>query len=139
MGERKPRDIPKRVDHIVITCMDFRYLETIDQLLKDKHGINMLRTDFLSIGGASKGVVDGSLMPSIKIGYEKHGVKNVYIFDHIDCGGFGGQEAYDNDEQKEADDHFESQDRAQEAVHKIMPELEVVCYVIGLDGEPVER
>lgn len=139
MAERKPRDIPKRVDHIVITCMDFRYLETINQILKDKHDINMQRVDHLSIGGSSKGVVDGSLMPSIKIGYEKHGVKNVYMFDHTDCGGFGGLEAYDNDERKEANAHFDSQDRAQEAIRKIMPEIVVVSYVIGLDGVPLEK
>lgn len=78
-------------------------------------------------------------MPSIEIGHKKHGVKNIWMFDHIDCGGFGGQETYGNDEHKEAEAHFESQDRAQEAIHEIMPELVVVSYVIGLDGELVER
>lgn len=139
MMERKPRDIPKRMDDLVITCMDFRYLEIINQILKDKHYVSMLGVDYLSIAGASKGVVEGELMPSVEIGYKKHGVKNIWMFDHIDCGGFGGQAAYDNDERKEAEAHFESQDRAQEAIHRLMPELVVVSYVIGLDGEPVER
>lgn len=139
MIERKPRDIPKRMEDLVITCMDFRYLEIINQILKDRHDIDMLKVDYLSIAGASKGVVGGELMPSIEIGHKKHGVKNIWMFDHIDCGGFGGQAAYDNDERKEAEAHFESQDRAQDAIHKIMPELVVVSYVIGLDGEPIER
>jgi carbonic anhydrase len=105
----------------------------------DNHGLDIDQIDQLSIGGSSKGVVDGTLMPSLQIAYEKHNAKNVYILDHIDCGGFGSLQAFDNDEAKEAQAHFESLDRAQEVIKKSLPELKVITYVVGLDGEPIER
>jgi carbonic anhydrase len=139
LHELKPADKPNEVNDIVITCMDHRYQEPIGKLLKEKHNVDINHVDRLAIGGSSKGVADGTLMPSIQIAFDKHHARNVWLFDHTDCGGFGGLNAFENDEQKEAQAHFESLDRAQEALHKLLPELLVVTYVIGLDGNPIER
>ncbi|HET7528998.1 MAG TPA: carbonic anhydrase [Candidatus Saccharimonadales bacterium] len=139
MARLTPGEKPKEIENIVITCMDHRYQEFIRQILMDKHGLDIDHVDRLAIGGSSTGVTDGSLMPSIQIAYEKHGAKNVYMLDHLDCGGFGGLEAFDGSEEREAQAHFESLDRATEAIHKVLPELLVVTYVVGMDGEPVDR
>lgn len=139
MEKVKPGDKPKQVDNIVITCMDFRYHESIRDLLKDEHDVNIDQADQLSIGGSSTGIVDGSLMPSIQIAYDSHHTRNLYMFDHIDCGGFGSLKAFDNDAQKEAQAHFESIDKAQGIISKVMPEMVLVTYLMGLDGKPVER
>jgi carbonic anhydrase len=139
MEKVKPGDKPTQTDNIVLTCMDHRYQEAIREILMAKHNINIDHVDRLAIGGASAAIVDGSMMPSIHIAVEKHKAKNLYIFDHIDCGGFGGQAAFDNDVDKEAQAHFESIDRAKEAVHKVLPEIVIVSYVVGLDGEPIYR
>lgn len=135
----KPADKPKTVNDVVITCMDFRYQEPIRQLLIKKHDVDIDNADRLAIGGSSKAVADGTLTPSLKIAYEKHKAKTVYLFDHIDCGGFGGLAAFDNDEQKEARAHFDSIDQAQQILNKMLPEIVVVSYVVGLDGEPIAR
>lgn len=139
MDKLKPGDKPKEVDNVVITCMDFRYQETIRQILQETHGIDIDNVDRLSIGGSSKGVTDGTFTESLQIANEKHSTRNVFLFDHIDCGGFGGLAAFDGDEQKEARAHFEEQDRAVQVINKVLPEFVVVTYVIGMDGEPVER
>lgn len=139
MDKLKPGDKPKEVDNVVITCMDFRYQETIRQILQETHGIDIDNVDRLSIGGSSKGVTDGTFTESLQIANEKHSARNVFLFDHIDCGGFGGLAAFDGDEQKEARAHFEEQDRAVQVINKVLPEFVVVTYVIGMDGEPVER
>jgi carbonic anhydrase len=135
----KPSDKPSEVKDVVITCMDYRFQETMAQLLKEEHGVDILQVDRLSIGGASKAVADGIFTPSLQIASKKHYAKNVYLFDHTDCGGFGGLEAFDNDELKEAKAHFESIDRAHEVFQKVLPGLVVVSYVLGLDGKPIER
>jgi len=137
MERIKPADKPKAVKDVVIKCMDFRYHEDISRILRDNHDVNFDQVDQLTIGGSSKAVVDGSLKPSLEIAYAKHKARNVYIFDHIDCGGFGTLAAFDNDEQKEAQAHFASIDQAQAVINKMMPEFVVVSYVVGLDGEPI--
>jgi len=139
MDKLSPREKPINVKEVVIKCMDFRYHEVISQILMEEHDVNYDKTDQLTIGGSSKAIVDGTLMPSLKIAYEKHGARDIYVFDHIDCGGFGGQAAFDNNERKEADAHFESIDEAQAVLNKAFKDLVVVTYVIGLDGERVER
>jgi hypothetical protein len=117
--------------------MDHRFQEPIGELLKDEFDIDIKHVDRLAIGGSSMGVVDGSLMPSIQIAYEKHSAKNVWLFDHTDCGGFGGLQAFDNDEAREVQSHFDSLKRAKEAIHKVLPRLVVTTFVIKLDGEAV--
>lgn len=139
MDKLTPRNKPHEVDSIIITCMDHRYQEPIKRILKDRHNIDIDHTDRLAIGGASKGVIDGTLMPSLQIAYEKHSTRNVYILDHIDCGGFGGLANFDNDEQKEAKAHYNSLDEARDILNKAFKDLVVVTYVVGLDGEPLER
>jgi carbonic anhydrase len=139
MDRLKPAEKPSGTDSVVITRMDYRYHETIKDLLDTKHGVDIDQVDQLSIGGSSKGVTNGSLNGSIKIAYEKHGARNAYLFDHTDCGGFGGLETFNNDEQKEAGAHFEEQDRATRALKELFPDLVVVTYVIGLEGEPLSR
>lgn len=139
MARLTPGEKPKEVENIVITCMDHRYQEFIRQILMDKHSVDIDHADRLAIGGSSTGVTDGTLMPSIRIAYQKHSAKKVYMLDHLDCGGFGGLEAFGGSEEKEAQAHFESLDRATEAIHKVLPELLVVTYVVGLNGEPVEK
>lgn len=137
MSELKPAQKPQTVDNIVITCMDYRYQRVIKNILMDQHQVDIDEVDRLAIGGSSSAVADGTLMPSLKIARQKHSAQNVYIFDHIDCGGFGGLAAFDGSVQKEALAHFESLEKAKVAISAVMPELVVVTYVVGLDGEPV--
>jgi len=139
MEKIKPGDMSTDVENVVITCMDKRYQRAIRDLLMEKHEIDINDVDRLAIGGSSKAVADGTLTPSLNIAFAKHNAKNVYIFDHIDCGGFGGQEAFDNDVDKETQAHFESLDAAQEAIHQIVSEVVVVTYVIGPNGRPIDR
>lgn len=139
MNKLTPGEKPKKVNDIVIKCMDFRYHEWISDLLDEEHDVDYDKVDQLTIGGSSLGITDGSLMPSVKIAYDKHETRKAYIFDHIDCGGFGGLESFDNDVQKEAQAHFESLDEAQAILNKAFQELVVVTYVMGLDGKPIAR
>lgn len=139
MEKIKPGDKPKGVNDVVVTCMDYRFHEVIRDLLNDEHGVDIDHADQLSIGGSSLGITDESLGSSLEIAYKEHGARRAFVFDHTDCGGFGTLEAFDNDEQKEAQAHFEKQDQAREILSNLFPELVVVTYVMGLSGEPIER
>lgn len=127
--------MPHNVDNLVITCMDFRFQRFIRECLQEEYGVDIERSDRLALAGSSKAVVDGILLPQIQDSHRLHDIKNVYVIDHLDCGGFGGQAAFDNDEQKETAAHIDSLDRAADAIHKILPQIIVVTNIIGLDGQ----
>lgn len=137
MNKLKPRDIAPKTDNLVITCMDLRFHKITRQVLLEDYKVDVEESDRLILAGSSKAVADGTLIPQIEKSHELHGISNVWVVDHADCGGFGGIAAFENDESKEAQAHFESMARAQEAIHKVLPELVVTTFLINLDGEKV--
>lgn len=137
MNELKPKDKSKSVDDLVITCMDRRFQKTIREQLQEKYQVDIEDADRLAWAGASKAVADGTLIPQVELSHKLHGIKNVYVVDHTDCGGFGGFASHENSEQKEIASHMDSMARAQEAIHKVLPQLVVTCFVVTLEGETV--
>lgn len=132
MNKKLPRDIGHQVDDLVITCIDHRFQHLYaDELAQD--GVE--RADWVSYQGSSKAVADGTLIPSIEISNRLHDIKNVWIYDHTDCGAFGGLEAFGSDENEEMRSHFESMERAVKAIEKVLPHLTVVTYIVDLDGK----
>lgn len=138
MNELKPRDIQHQVDDLVITCMDHRFQRTFGHILKDEYQVDIESSDRVSYPGASKAVADGTLIPAIQTSHRLHDIKNVWLVDHTDCGGFGGLESHDNDEHKETEVHLETLVRAREAIHKVLPELLVTVFVVTLSGDSIE-
>lgn len=137
MNERQPKDMPHNADNMVITCMDPRFQRVIRERLQETYGVDIESSARLAYAGASKAVADGTLIPQIGLSYGLHDLKNVYVVDHADCGGFGGLKAHDNDEQKELAAHMDSMARAQTAIHEVLPQLVVTCFVVNMEGKAV--
>jgi hypothetical protein len=83
---------------LVIHCMDFRFHSAIrDWLislgLKDQ-------CDLVSLAGATKGLADRDqssteiILKQIDIARQRHGIREVYIMHHLDCGAYGGRAAF---------------------------------------------
>jgi carbonic anhydrase len=138
MNERRPRDLPHQTDNLVITCIDHRFHESVREILKEEYQVDIDHSDRLSEAGSSKAVADGLLVPSIRTSHRLHAIKNVYIVDHIDCGGFGGLKAFNSDEQRETEAHFHSQSRATNAINKILPQLVITSFVVNMNGESLK-
>jgi carbonic anhydrase len=139
LDEPRPKDLPDQVDNLVITCIDHRFQRAIARLLKDDYNVDIERSDRISYPGASKAVADGSLISAIQTSHRLHGIKNVWLFDHTDCGGFGGLKSFGQNEQKEAGAHFGSLDKAKQAINRLLPDLKVTAFTIGLDGKIIAR
>ncbi|HET9721534.1 MAG TPA: carbonic anhydrase [Candidatus Saccharimonadales bacterium] len=138
MSGIRPRGINKNVDNLVITCIDHRFQRVIAKLLKDEHRVDIEASDRIAYAGASKAVADGTLISNIQISYRLHNIKNIWLIDHTDCGGFGGLKAYEDDEQKEVQAHFDSFSQATEAIKNVLPQLKVNVFVVSLDGESIK-
>lgn len=135
MNELKPKDMQHNVNDLVVTCMDHRFQKAIRERLQEDYQVDIESSDRLAYAGSSKAVADGTLIPQIELSHKLHDIKNVYVVDHTDCGGFGGLAAHENSEQKEIDSHMESLARAKEAIHQILPQLVVTCFIVTLEGK----
>ena len=85
---------------LVIHCMDFRFHSAIrdwlvSQGLKDQY-------DLVSLAGATKGLVEKDatsteiILKQIDISTRLHAISEVYIMHHMDCGAYGGHQAFDS-------------------------------------------
>jgi hypothetical protein len=141
MSEYRPVDLSRNsVNNLVITCADFRFQEAFNVSASGNYEID--EADRLIYPAPSKAVADGTLMPAIEKLHALHGFEEVDIFDHIDCGGFGGLKAFEGVESREAQAHFRYLKLAKEIINQAIPELRVRGHVLGAQHElviPVEE
>lgn len=79
------------VELVLLTCMDFRYPQTILDTMEQKELKG--KYDHLILAGASLGVLHKpdwtqTFLDQLKFAIEKHGVRQVLILDHRDCGAY---------------------------------------------------
>lgn len=86
----------------VLACIDPRYIDALEQYLKETLGVNGFTYDLFILAGASLGGLNttGSLCPyattnwqqtlleHIQVAILLHNVTQVLVFDHLDCGAF---------------------------------------------------
>ncbi|MDD5040136.1 MAG: hypothetical protein PHY34_03215 [Patescibacteria group bacterium] len=83
---------------LILQCIDFRFHSAIRDFLvslglKDQY-------DLASLAGAAKGLVDKNpasvelLLQQADISKRLHGITDVYIIHHMDCGAYGGHAAF---------------------------------------------
>jgi len=117
---------------LLLQCMDSRYpsrvLETMDAMdLRGKY-------DQLILAGASLGVIlkpewTTTFMDHLKFAIDEHGVRQVLILDHRDCGAykkFHKPPIFPDDPAKEKEAHIKVCRQAIEVIHTRFPVLEQI-------------
>ena len=126
---------------LVIHCMDFRFHSAIrDWLvslgLKDQY-------DLVSLAGATKGLVEKDaasteiIIKQIDISQRLHGISEVYIMHHLDCGAYGGHKAFDSI-QAEHDKQVADMATSKKIITDKFPQLQVkniLARIQEKDGE----
>lgn len=113
---------------LVINCIDFRFHTAIREFLvsmglKDQY-------DLVSLAGAAKGLVDNDPVSSefifkqIETSKRLHGISEVYLIHHMDCGAYGGQEAFEN-VKIEREKQVADMETARELIGKKFEDLDV--------------
>ena len=92
---------------ILMHCMDFRFGKAMKEFMAEK---NLLGdADLVSFAGSAKNVVDPATrefaLRQIEISKTLHGMKNVWLVNHTDCGAYGGRKAF-ADDMAEHDKHL---------------------------------
>jgi carbonic anhydrase len=75
---------------LLLTCMDFRFLLTITELMKG------IKYDHVVLAGAALGAVQGekpywgkTFFDHLGLAVDLHNVKNVFVMEHRNCGAYG--------------------------------------------------
>lgn len=118
---------------IVITCIDFRFQEYINNWISENFKPKTF--DRVAFAGGVKNL--DIIMGQIEIAHRLHHIKKVVLVNHEDCGAYG-QENFP-DSQAEHKKHEKDLKEAGLRVKKTYPNLEVESYYLYLDGafEPV--
>jgi hypothetical protein len=123
--------VPARGPALLLSCMDLRCLDEIVEFM-DHDGLTN-RYDHVILAGASLGALGGCqrkyehwekmFWEHLKLAYDLHHIKDVYIMEHRDCGAyrkFLGPEGDfdDNQQEKEKRCHAEYAVKLSKKIHK---------------------
>lgn len=117
--------------------MDFRFHAELPRLLAAHFDVECFHYDSPGGCGGSKSLIDeparSMILETLELAVELHGVTRLIVVDHIDCGAWGGSEAFD-DEDAERSFHVERLKEAREIVREQHPDLEIVLFYQDWEG-----
>lgn len=111
-----------KAESIVVTCIDFRLQEAINQWIAKQ--LQPKTFDRVALGGGVKNLEN--ILDQIDIAVRLHHIKKVVLVNHEDCGAYG--------EEGNRQKHTEDLRAAKNQVRKLYPDLEVDTYYLHLDG-----
>jgi len=127
-----------RADACVVSCYDARFELATRKFLK-KRGIWM--TDPLKIAGGAKvfaSPVEESArsfaLAQVRTSMQLHGTNRLLLMIHSDCGAYGGLQAFDRNEEREAENQEAELRNAAEFLNSNVPSIAVECYFLRFNG-----
>ena len=114
---------------LILHCIDFRLGAAIKNYLE---GLSLLgEADIVSVAGAVKNLVSPALptdaefvLRQIDLSKRLHGIAEVILINHTDCGAYGGRQAFRSDEE-EYEKHSSDLKKAKEMILAQFPGLEI--------------
>ncbi len=130
-------------DAAVLRCVDFRFWDNFDELLKQK--FNIKSYDLWCLPGAGKIFLDkenqdfaDTLLEKIKnVSIKLHNIKELIILNHQDCGGYGGRKAFLNIED-EFNKHKTDLLQVRNILQEKLPNIKIRIGLITLDEQEEE-
>jgi len=122
----------------LIFCMDFRFREKLDAFLVEE-GLDRDGVDVIRVAGASYSLARPRepgdrefLMRQLELSRRLHGVRQIYLVHHEDCGAYGAEDVPDDVE--EAALHAEDLGSVRKLLEERFPGMEILTYFLRLDG-----
>lgn len=122
-------------DVLAYSCIDGRFIKkTIDWICDRTDDVFDFRT---GVGG-TKAIIDslfdrGTFFEVIKTSLKLHNIKELWLFDHVDCGAYGGSKKFEGDKEKEKMFHAKKLQEAAEIISEEFPDLKVRQFFVGWD------
>jgi hypothetical protein len=125
-------------DAAIVWCFDNRFDLGFRKFLKR---IGVCYSDPIKVAGGAKCLASPSqesdrefVLDQIRTSIRLHETKRVILMLHSDCGAYGGLEAFNGDEQAEADHHRDELKRAKASLAAAIPDLRVDAYFVNFEG-----
>ena len=125
-------------DAAVVWCYDHRFSLVFTKLLK-RLGIRNI--DPIRVAGGAKVLASPDnlqdrqfVLDQIHTSIRLHDTDMVVLMVHSDCGAYGGLAAFDNDPQREAENHRQEMHKAVACLKAEIPEVEVRSFFVDFDG-----
>lgn len=112
-----------KAEAIVVTCIDYRLQEAINNWLSEKFPPKTF--DRVALGGGVKNL--DVIIGQIDIAVRLHRIKKVVLINHEDCGAYG--------EAGTPHKHTQDLKAAKAKIKESYPNLEVETYYLLLDGK----
>ncbi len=125
----------------VINCMDFRLQTGLYEFLVSMGYKN--KYDLISNAGSLKDLVEGDesgskkLLKDINVSYELHQVRKFIIIHHMDCGAYGGHDAFDSLEDEKAK-QIEAMKQAAGIIKTKYSDVEIQMYLARIDESVID-
>jgi carbonic anhydrase len=127
-----------RADACVVSCFDARF-ELVTRKFLKKRGISW--ADPLKIAGGAKTFASPAnesersfALGQIQTSMRLHRTNRVMLMVHSDCGAYGGLQAFEGNEEREATNHESELRTAAEFLKSNIPTVEVECYYLRFTG-----
>jgi carbonic anhydrase len=127
-----------RADACVVSCFDARF-ELVTRKFLKKRGIWW--ADPLKIAGGAKVFASPAeesertfALAQVRTSMRLHATNRVMLMLHSDCGAYGGLQAFDGNEEREATNHESELRAAAEFLKSNISAIEVECYYLKFTG-----
>jgi len=130
---------------LVVNCMDFRFQTAVRAYMLE-HGLED-DYDYVGLAGSGKALSHDNeaerelLIKQVSISRKQHNISQVYLFQHLDCAGFGGQAAFSSQEiERERMHHVLHEAKLQ--LECSFPGVKVICVLAAITqdkGKPPDR
>ena len=127
-----------RADACIVACFDARF-ELVTRKFLKKRGIGW--ADPLKIAGGAKAFASPAeesdrsfALNQVRASIRLHNTNRVMLMVHSDCGAYGGLQAFNGNEQREAENHESELQRAVEFLRNNITDVEVEGYCLKFNG-----
>lgn len=130
----------------VVHCEDFRFWHQLHEFLKTKYDLDFF--DLVSLAGGGGAVVACNLdnpeditTKSINVPFALHGADTLIVFNHRDCGAFGGSAKFNQNHDQEQAFHFDQLRQAKTKLSQKYPDKTIITVyadIIYLDDEKAD-
>jgi carbonic anhydrase len=127
-----------KCDAAVVWCFDNRFELLLQKMVKR---LGLKYYDPIRIAGGTKYLASPEqeferqfVLEQIRLSMRLHETKTVILMLHTDCGAYGGLAAFENDPQREAENHRQEMHRAARYLTEQIPGLNVRAFFVDFEG-----
>ena len=123
----------------LVYCMDFRLHDSLANFFAEQQLVGP-GADIIRVAGAIKSLAQPKesrdrefLLEMLSVSYDLHRVRQFYLINHEDCGGYGLEDVPDSEEELAI--HRDDLKAAGTLVKSRFPDVEVLTYFMWMNGK----